>query len=167
MGISQISIKAIGLTAMTLSIIFLCDISASSLTWFPKRNIGKTIIWKHHKLKGLRASSRLKAKSSILPTIHNRTKLIKDFEQTKRKALSLTGVKDWQASDYKWQGRERLIVTGQYKDRKGKKITFSEVHLYRENHRLIIVVTHDEGKEIASKSVEDLVETIIKAEALP
>lgn len=155
------------LLSLLASQFFLGQGLASSLTWFPKRTIGKTIIWKHSSLKDLRASSRLKNSLSILPTISNREKVIKDFEDTKKKALALTGVKEWQAKSYEWQGNERLFVKGSYKDRKGQRITFNEVHLYRPKHRLVVLVTQEKGEKIASKAVNDLIETIIKAESLP
>ncbi len=68
----------------------------------------------------------------------------KNLEEKKKKTLSLIGVRDWTATNYRWtdtaNGPE-LNISGSYRDSSDTKIEFQEIHLFRKKKTIQILLT--------------------------
>ncbi|MBC75642.1 MAG: hypothetical protein CME64_06470 [Halobacteriovoraceae bacterium] len=74
-----------------------------------------------------------KAKNQLTWSSVNNTEYFKTLTKSKKKQLSLIGIRNWKSSDYRWvEGpkSKQLIVRGSYTDPSNRKIHFLEVHTF-------------------------------------
>ena len=66
------------------------------------------------------------------------------FEERKKRSLGIIGVRDWKATNYKFETRdgvESLIIEGTYFDPSGIEVFFKELHLFYPTETLQFLYT--------------------------
>ena len=90
-------------------------------------------------------------------------KFFKSFEENKRNSLSMVGITEWRAENYKWTkvpaGYE-LVVNGTYVDSQKNKVSFKETQIYTPDKSYQILnswpTSVRDGAKIADEFVKSL-----------
>lgn len=108
-------------------------------------------VWLHKKNSNITGSLQTLTREEPLDWSKiDKRKFYQDLEASKKRSLSIVGVKDWKASQYKFEnneGTERLIIEGSYVDSAGVEVIFKEVHVFRLKETVQLL--HTRPKELA------------------
>lgn len=133
------------------------QILASRLDWTVKREIGEQTIWKSRKGHSLRATSQVKMGESVLKKMSAREKFVEGLARKKAEGLEWLGIKEWRAVSTDWSG-DKLVIKGDYLDRKGERIYFEERHYFEKDRRIILLLTSAKEGELSSSEAQSYFE---------
>lgn len=133
---------------------FACPLAfATSSDWILS-DMEDSKVWLHKKNSNITGSLQTLTRDEPLDWSKiDKRKFYQELEASKKRSLSIVGVKDWKASQYKFEtldGNERLVIEGSYIDSAGVEVVFKEVHVFRLKETVQLL--HTRPKEFAQNT---------------
>lgn len=95
----------------------------------------------------------------------SKDQFFKNFESNKKRTLLLIGVRDWQATSYKWNrvnDAHELVVVGTYIDPGQQKTSFKETQIYKSQRTYQILNTWPTSVSNGEKLADEFVQSLRK-----
>ena len=149
-------------------IFFLINASSTGLVvlknWKLSRDTNNVKVWQLVANPNVTGSIEKRDTEIDWSTIKKKESLEK-FKNRRKKILSLIGVYDWKAYEHKWSFKKdfhQLNINGSYRDSFNKKITFSEVHIFKRNQIIQMLHTRPYHMKDGQKLSQDIMEHMKK-----
>lgn len=134
-----------GFKYFAFTVLFFISSAFAGPSDWSQAEMDDTTIWLHKKNTDITGSLQsIKRDGPLDWTNIDKKKFYQDLEERKKRSLSIIGVKNWIASEYKFvtkDGVESLEIKGSYIDPSGVEVVFKELHLFQADETLQLLYT--------------------------